>query len=1093
MIIDMSLPESSATLTPTATPTCEVGSETRSPKGQSCPGKASGPASASMARRAVPTALAAVALAAATSASGALWSGLGSDALWSNSTNWNEGVLPNSFESAEFSSSGSYSVDVDTSAQASLLNINSATPYSFNNAGGSLTLASGDIDVLSGSHTIRCGVSMTTPGLWSIPSGAQLDVSGSVSGSQSLTKAGDGTLILTGANSYNGGTKISGGTLAITNDSNLGSGPLAFGGNATLNILGTHSSSRSISLTNFQNLINVDGGKTFTLGGVIAGSTGTFGKSGTGTLVLTASNTFSAAINLQSGTLRISNDANLGNPANVIYFLGGGTLEVANSLTLNHAVNFAGGTISTPSETTLTIATMLMGSGFIAKTGAGTLELTGGSSIGVNVSRFGVNAGTLRVNSAMDTLPIVVGGNAVLAGSGSTAGNVTVQASGVIAPGNSTGTFTISGNLTNAGIYHCEVSSTNADKLVVATNLDLTGSTLAIDVLGGLATNHYVIASYGTLTGTFAAVSNLPTGLILDYAYFNGVSSNNIALVPPPGSDACTSAPVVGEGTFSGNTTTASNDGTSSCGDSATSPDVWFAYQASSNGVANARTGPGLGTDFDTAIAVFDGCGGNEIIANDDAYSGDASGISEVSWVVTVGQMYWIRVAGFGGDTGNYTLEVRVDPQPFNDKCANALAVADGSYAGTTVGTTAEGILDCQYPETHDVWFVYTNPDECAKDVTFSTCNGTTDFDTVLRLYNACGGSLLGLNDDGCPGPNTGASTLTRTVQPFASVRIRLNGYGSVVGQYQLDVTSVYSPLTFCAATLLHWPLEEGSGTNTTEAVSGAANVAHLVNDVIWTNGIAFDSSHAVAISNGGTGWIDAGTLTTNGTYVAGMSPAYRSTGNQWSITAWVNLPDPQATVGRRELIGSATGVNNWWNFGVQDWAGTQEALTFDFNTVPVRATIGVPLGKPVFVAVIANNAGLGAVTNRHRFAMWDGASWSVEDGTAFATLGLAVNIGTWREGVDKFDGSIDDVRIFDRALTQTELEFVAMIPPSLAIVPAGAGSNNISWTPDLPGYVLQETPGLSPAAWTNSPSGATNPIVVPTAEATKFYRLFKP
>ena len=63
---------------------------------------------------------------------------------------------------------------------------------------------------------------------------------------------------------------------------------------------------------------------------------------------------------------------------------------------------------------------------------------------------------------------------------------------------------------------------------------------------------------------------------------------------------------------------------------------------------------------------------------------------------------------------------------------------------------------------------------------------------------------------------------------------------------------------------------------------------------------------------------------------------------------------------------------------------------------------------------------------------------------------------------------------------------------PTLTIVPAAAGLAAISWTPATPGFVLQETWGLSPANWTNSLSGATNPIVVPADSAGKFYRLKK-
>ena len=64
---------------------------------------------------------------------------------------------------------------------------------------------------------------------------------------------------------------------------------------------------------------------------------------------------------------------------------------------------------------------------------------------------------------------------------------------------------------------------------------------------------------------------------------------------------------------------------------------------------------------------------------------------------------------------------------------------------------------------------------------------------------------------------------------------------------------------------------------------------------------------------------------------------------------------------------------------------------------------------------------------------------------------------------------------------------------PTLTIVPATPGNATISWTPNTPGFVLQETLSLSPTNWINSPSGATNPIVVAATLPTKFFRLFKP
>ncbi len=62
-----------------------------------------------------------------------------------------------------------------------------------------------------------------------------------------------------------------------------------------------------------------------------------------------------------------------------------------------------------------------------------------------------------------------------------------------------------------------------------------------------------------------------------------------------------------------------------------------------------------------------------------------------------------------------------------------------------------------------------------------------------------------------------------------------------------------------------------------------------------------------------------------------------------------------------------------------------------------------------------------------------------------------------------------------------------------LTIRAVGPGLATLSWVPDTPGYVLQETLTLSPSDWRPAPSGSMNPVVVPLVEEMKFYRLFRP
>jgi hypothetical protein len=65
---------------------------------------------------------------------------------------------------------------------------------------------------------------------------------------------------------------------------------------------------------------------------------------------------------------------------------------------------------------------------------------------------------------------------------------------------------------------------------------------------------------------------------------------------------------------------------------------------------------------------------------------------------------------------------------------------------------------------------------------------------------------------------------------------------------------------------------------------------------------------------------------------------------------------------------------------------------------------------------------------------------------------------------------------------------------PTLYITNAGPGWATLWWTPSTgTNWVLQERLNLTTGAWSNAPSGPTNPVTVPATLPAKFYRLFKP
>jgi hypothetical protein len=64
---------------------------------------------------------------------------------------------------------------------------------------------------------------------------------------------------------------------------------------------------------------------------------------------------------------------------------------------------------------------------------------------------------------------------------------------------------------------------------------------------------------------------------------------------------------------------------------------------------------------------------------------------------------------------------------------------------------------------------------------------------------------------------------------------------------------------------------------------------------------------------------------------------------------------------------------------------------------------------------------------------------------------------------------------------------------PTLQIVRGAVGFAILSWDPPTPGFILQQSDSLTTPNWSDAPNGAANPVTVPAAPPTKFYRLRKP
>ncbi|WP_322517777.1 autotransporter domain-containing protein [Rhodopseudomonas palustris] len=415
---------------------------------------------------------------------------------------------------------------------------------------------------------------------------------GVISGSGELVKLAGGTLTLTGANTYTGGTTISNGTLQIGSGGTTGSitgnitnnAALVFNRSDAIGFGGVISGTGSVTKLGSDALLlfgenTYTGGTTISGGFLQIGSGGTAGSivgdvvnngtlefarsdahafsgaiSGTGNLIsfggsvgsgvftLTGTNTYSGGTTVSSGTLQIGDGGTSGSIVG----------NVSNNATLafnrSDATSFGG---------------VISGGGQVVKRGAGDLSLTGLSSY---TGATTVDAGTLSVNGSIASSSLTtVNAGAALGGTG-TVGTTLING-GALAPGNSIGTLNVSGNLvfTAASSYMVEVSPSSADRTNVSGTATLGGATVnASFASGGYVERQYTIVNAtGGVVGTFGALvnTNLPSGFKSSLGYDANNAYLNLVLdytPTPPTPEPSPTPPVINSG-LNGNQTQVAN------------------------------------------------------------------------------------------------------------------------------------------------------------------------------------------------------------------------------------------------------------------------------------------------------------------------------------------------------------------------------------------------------------------------------------------------------------------------------------------------------------------------------------------------------
>ncbi|MBU2940616.1 T9SS type A sorting domain-containing protein [Lacinutrix sp. C3R15] len=225
--------------------------------------------------------------------------------------------------------------------------------------------------------------------------------------------------------------------------------------------------------------------------------------------------------------------------------------------------------------------------------------------------------------------------------------------------------------------------------------------------------------------------------------------------------------------------------------------------------------------------------GGSEVLATTDV--GDVTTYALGTLAETT--EYFVNILPYNalGDASGcteYSFTTLSSAVPANDECVDAEAISCGD---TVIGST-EFATDSGNNTSNDVWYVLAGTAN-GEEITASLCG--SDYDTYIRIFDACGGTEVAFNDD-ASGVCSPQSQVTFTSDGATTYYIMVEGFSSNNGNFDLAITCVPPPAcTFVvidSSTIVDSCNSDGTGTFTVDhVISDAGDAGSVLDDGINT------------------------------------------------------------------------------------------------------------------------------------------------------------------------------------------------------------------------------------------------------------------